>query len=123
MENRTERQQQQTVFLLSAVAGACGAYFHKDVLFYVAIALAVVGAFSLLVTKWIDFVWMKLAWLLGAIVPRIILSVVFYLLLTPLALLSRVFGDKDPLLLKRRADSLFKVREGEMQRSSFEKPW
>ena len=123
MENRTERQQQQTVFLLSAVAGACGAYFHKDVLLYVAIVLALIGAFSLLITKWIDFVWMKLAWLLGAIVPRIILSVVFYLLLTPIAMLSRIFGDKDPLLLKKRADSFFKVRVGEIHPSSFEKPW
>lgn len=123
MENRTERQQQQTVFLLSAVAGACGVYFHKDVLLYVAIILSVMGAFSLLITKWIDFVWMKLAWLLGAIVPRIILSAVFYLLLTPIAMLSRIFGDKDPLLLKKRTDSFFKVRVGEIQSSSFEKPW
>lgn len=123
MENRTERQQQQTVFLLSAVAGACGVYFHKDVLLYVAIILSAMGAFSLLITKWIDFVWMKLAWLLGAIVPRIILSAVFYLLLTPIAMLSRIFGDKDPLLLKKRTDSFFKVRVGEIQSSSFEKPW
>lgn len=123
MENRTERQQQQTVFLLSAVAGACGVYFHKDVLLYVAIILSAMGAFSLLITKWIDFVWMKLAWLLGAIVPRIILSAVFYLLLTPIAMLSRIFGDKDPLLLKKRTDSFFRVRVGEIQSSSFEKPW
>ena len=66
---------------------------------------------------------MKLAWLLGAIVPRIILSAVFYLLLTPIAMLSRIFGDKDPLLLKKRTDSFFKVRVGEIQSSSFEKPW
>lgn len=123
MEKRTERQQQQTVFLLSAIAGGCGMYFHVDALLYVAILLAFVGAFSLLLTKWIDFGWMRLAWVLGAIVPRVILSAVFYLLLTPIALLSRIFGDQDPLLLKKRSESFFKVRVGEMQKSSFEKPW
>lgn len=123
MKNRTERQQQQTVFLLSAIVGACGIYFHKEVLLYVAVMLSLMGAFSLLITKWIDFGWMKLAWLLGAIVPRIILSVIFYVLLTPIALLSRIFGDQDPLWLKKRTDSFFKVRVGEIEKSSFEKPW
>ncbi len=40
--------------------------------------------------------WMRLAQLLGAINSRIILSAAFYLLLTPLGLLTRLFG-RDPL--------------------------
>lgn len=120
---RTERQQQQTVFLLSGMAGVFAIYFHLQVLVYVSILLAFIGAFSLLLTKWIDFIWMKLALLLGAVIPRILLSLIFYLFLTPIALLSRWLGDKDPLLLKRRSDSYFRTRVGEMKKTSFEKPW
>ena len=40
--------------------------------------------------------WMKIAHVLGAINSRIILSVAFYLLITPIGLLTRLLG-RDPL--------------------------
>lgn len=123
MGNRTERQQQQTVFLLCAFAGGGGIYLQEATLLYVSILLALIGAFSQWLTKWIDFLWMKLAWLMGAIVPRILLSGIFYLFLTPIALLSHIFGDKDPLLLRKQSGSIFKARVGEIEKTSFEKPW
>jgi hypothetical protein len=123
MENRTPRQQQQTLFLLSAIAGGGGIYFHTENLLYLSVLLALVGAFSLTLSHWIDFLWMKLAWLLGAIIPRILLSVIFYLMLTPLAILSRLFGEKDPLFLKKQSGSVFRTRVGGVEKASFEKPW
>ena len=41
-------------------------------------------------------VWMALAVVLGFIMTRVILSVVFYLIMTPIGLLMRLFG-KDPM--------------------------
>lgn len=123
MENRTCRQQQQTLFLLSAIAGCGSLYFNTQSLLFLSIFFAFTGSFSLILTKWIDFLWMKLAWLLGAIVPRILLTVIFYILLTPLAMLSRLFGEKDPLLLNNKAGSFFKARVTEIKKASFEKPW
>ena len=41
-------------------------------------------------------IWMKLAWVLGWINTRIILSIVFYLVVFPMGILLRLFG-KDPM--------------------------
>ena len=89
----------------------------------VAIGLGGAGALSTWVAMKIDFLWMKLSYLLSLVVPNIILSVVFFLFLTPIALLSRVFGQKNPLGLKNLNDSQFKDHKQQIDQSWFEKPW
>ncbi|GHU82073.1 hypothetical protein FACS189415_1840 [Bacteroidia bacterium] len=88
----------------------------------IAILLGVICAFSDYLTKKVDFLWMKLAWLLGLIVPNILLSIVFYVFLTPIAWLSRQ-GNKDPLLLKNTKTSIFKEYRKSFNKTFFEKPW
>ncbi len=78
------------------------------------------GFLSRTLAEKIDWCWMKLAWLLGLIVPNILLSLVFYLFLTPLGLLSRL-GGKDHLSLKNTRDSLFKETNKQYSKESFEK--
>jgi hypothetical protein len=88
----------------------------------IAILLGVVCAFSDYLTRKVDFLWMKLAWLLGLIVPNILLSVVFFVFLTPIAWLSRL-GNKDPLSLKNTKTSVFKEYHKSFDKTFFEKPW
>lgn len=88
-----------------------------------ALAVCLIGAFSAYLSARIDFLWMKLSWVLGMIVPNILLSVVFYLFLTPIALISRIGGKSDPLGLKNNQDSMFKDHSGKQDKSVFEKPW
>jgi hypothetical protein len=54
--------------------------------------------------KPIEFVWMKLAFILGYIMTRIILTIVFYLAVTPVGLLRQLFS-KDPLDMKIDKDA------------------
>lgn len=54
----------------------------------------------------IEFVWMKLALVLGAIMTRVILTLTFVLAVTPLGILMRLTG-KDPLSLKDRDRSSY----------------
>jgi len=91
--------------------------------FHAALLVGTLGALSGRVAGWIDFAWMKLTWVLSLIVPNIILSLVFFLVLTPVAWLSRLFGEKDPLILKNPADSVFKSNKKSFDPASFEKPW
>ncbi len=91
--------------------------------FNAAVIIGLLGLLSSFIAKQIDFLWMKLAWVLSLIVPNILLSVIFYLLLTPIALLSRVFGEKNQLNLKNKTDSLFKDYNKVFDKPSFEKPW
>ena len=90
---------------------------------YPAIAIGLLGLFSSYLAKKIDYVWMKLVWLLSKVMPVLLLSIIFFLLLTPLALLSRLFGNKDPLTLKNTKHSLFKDSNKTFEKVTFEKSW
>jgi len=89
-------------------------------------ASILIGSLSLLssfIAKKIDFIWMKLTWLLSKIVPNVLLVIIFYIILFPVALLSRIFGNKDELNLKNNSDSLFETVTKNFESSSFKKTW
>ena len=65
------------------------------------VPLVVLGAVLPCSLKWIYVLWMTFAIVLGAIVSTILLTLVFYLVVTPIALLARLAG-KD--FLARRGD-------------------
>lgn len=90
---------------------------------YISLVIGLLGVFSPFLSQKIDFLWMKLAWVLSLIMPNILLSIIFYLFLFPIALLSKLFGNKDPLMLKHTQKSTFRTREKPFEKSSFEKPW
>lgn len=73
----------------------------------VALGVGLTGVLSTYLSEKIDFVWTKLAWLLSLIVPNIILSIIFFFFLFPVALLSRLFGKKDPLHFRNKSTSMF----------------
>jgi hypothetical protein len=89
----------------------------------VSVIIGVLGLLSGHLAKWIDLLWMKLTWILGLIIPNILLTIIFYFFLTPIALLSKVFGNKNQLTLKNTDRSLFKDRKKDFDKVSFEKPW
>lgn len=92
---------------------------------FIIIALTV-GALGLS-SKWlsiqIDFLWMKLARLLSFIVPNILLSIVFFIFLLPISLLSKLFNNKDSLKLKNKYNSYFISRNKHFIKESFERAW
>jgi hypothetical protein len=89
----------------------------------VSIFIGLLGLLSGYIAKKIDFFWMKLTWVLSFIIPNILLTVIFYFFLTPLALLSGLFGNKNQLTLKNTERSLFNDRKKDFDKASFEKPW
>ena len=89
----------------------------------VSVVVGLSGIISKKLAEFINYIWMKLAWVLSLIIPNILMSAIFYLFLTPIALLSRVFGEPNQLNLKNTESSLFKVRNKEFSKSSFEKPF
>ncbi len=90
---------------------------------YVSLTISLAGIGSSYLSKKIDTVWMQLSKLLGAIFPKIILTIFFYGILTPIAWLSRIFGAKDPLKLKNTHHSYFKDTNKQFDKHSFEKIW
>lgn len=89
----------------------------------VAFFVGLAGVLSDFIARQVDFVWMKLTLLLSYIVPNIVLTVIFYVFLFPIAMLTRLFGKKDPLHLKNTASSLFRTNEKVFDKAYFEKHW
>ncbi len=89
----------------------------------VAIATGIIGISSNYLSKKIDFLWMKLTFVLSLIVPNVLLTVIFYSFLFPIAIISRGFRKKDPLSLKNSSDSLFTDVDKKFEASSFNDPW
>ena len=63
------------------------------------------------ILKYIHFVWMMLALAMGYFLSRIILTIVFYIAITPIALIFRLIG-KDVLdrKINKKTDSYWKKR-------------
>jgi len=69
--------------------------------------------------------WFGLSKILGTAVSGILLSVIFFVLVTPVGIVRRAFGA-DPLQLKRwKSDdtSLFQIRDHQFNPKELEKPY
>ncbi|MDP3920186.1 MAG: SxtJ family membrane protein [Candidatus Omnitrophota bacterium] len=67
-------------------------------------------------------VWMSLALCMGWVMTRVILSVLFYLVISPISLISRLFGAKYlDLSFKSSDDSCWIMRQHQPSHESYEK--
>jgi len=69
--------------------------------------------------------WFGLSHVLSSVVSRVILTVLFFLVVTPIGLIRRAMGA-DALQLKKwkqGRDSVFVVREGALQAQDLENPY
>jgi len=97
--------------------------YRNDWFLYISLSLGLIGIFSPWLSRKIDFLWMKLAELLSYIVPNILMGLVFYVVLFPLALISRVFQKNKPLQLRNIDGSMYKNTNKTFEKSTFEKMW
>ncbi|MEM6883879.1 MAG: SxtJ family membrane protein [Verrucomicrobiota bacterium] len=78
----------------------------------VAFALLLVTLFSPVILRPFNWVWLKFGLLLHCIVSPVILGAIFFLVVTPTAVLMRIFG-KDPLRLKRSSQPTYWINRTE----------
>lgn len=91
---------------------------------WVAAALVLGGAFEFRWASWIAGAWLRFAAALGVFNSRLILSVVFFCVLTPVALLFRRFnGDLVAHFRNRKRQSCFDDVRRTYRREDFEKLW
>ncbi len=99
-------------------------YFLKSSI--IDVVIIIVSGLSLLFEKFsiiIEKTWFKINWIVSLIVPNIILSLVFYLFLTPISILSKLFKYKNDYKTKNTSDSNFIISNRNYKKNSFEKPW
>lgn len=69
--------------------------------------------------------WFGLSQILGTVMSKVILSIIFYLVLTPMGLLRSISG-KDPMRMRqfgRGEDSVFRVRDHTFVAADIEQPF
>ena len=97
-------------------------WLRQTIWLYVAIGITISGALSPMLARWISLTWRKLTRLLGMVNSQVLLTLVYFLILTPLAGLHRL-RRRDPLFLKHHADSYFQVLDQRFEGQDLEEMW
>jgi hypothetical protein len=97
--------------------------FKRNYFLYAAVGI---GVSSLMFDSVADLIlkgWMKLAEVLGYINTRILMTLVFFIFLTPFALLQRLLSRKNYLSLKDSEETVFHTRDHQYQPEDFDNIW
>jgi hypothetical protein len=90
---------------------------------YAALIIGVATIFIAAAAKTVEWLWQKLAFGLGWVNSRLLLSLIFFTVLLPVAWFSRWF-TKDSLNLKRNhAASIFHTRNHRYRKEDLENIW
>jgi len=98
-----------------AVIGFITVFYNSPAFTYlipIGFTIAALGFIAPIILKPFYLVWMTLAVLLGFVSTRVILIILFYLIITPIGFVSKMFG-KDPMERKidKNSNSYWTYRE------------
>jgi phosphate/sulfate permease len=88
----------------------------------ISLITGIIGIISNSFSRAVEKGWMAISRVLSLIIPSILLGSVFYLILFPIALVSKIF-TKDPLMLSNEYQTLFIPVRKDLDKKSFEKTW
>src|SRR6185369_3921749 len=88
MKQPTQKEVYTTIIVLALASMIIQLMFHFKYGDEVAGTLLVLSLLSFTAAKWIAIAWLKFSEVLGSVTSKIILSVIFFLFLIPLAFLS-----------------------------------
>jgi hypothetical protein len=124
---QTPNKNETTKTILTISVGFLVIYFltkSSQVWFlYISVFVGVIGVVSDTLSKYIEWLWLKIGLILSYIVPNIMMGIIFFLILFPISLLSKVFRKKDVLRLKNNSDSVYSEVNREYDKSHFENMW
>jgi hypothetical protein len=89
---------------------------------YAALVIGAIALFIPALSRKIHDLWMKFAEVLGMVMNKVILGLVFFIFLVPVALLSRIFR-KNPLKVTKEKTSYFSERNFTYTKKSLEQLW
>lgn len=123
-ENNRRARDLETIIVLSVVFLIIFIISGREFFIFTGLALLIISLLLKRLTARISDLWLRLSELIGNFNSKIILTLVFFIVLTPVAVLYRVFS-RNPLGLKRQEDesSYFCTRDHFYKREDFEKTW
>lgn len=90
---------------------------------FVGLVLACIALLAKKTSGLIAGAWMRLSQGLGSLISKILLTLVFFLLLLPIALLAKLFGHNALSLSRTNQDSYFIVRHHRFTDQDMKNPW
>jgi len=94
-------------------------------IFWPLIISGVVLFFGFLIPKlglFITFFWFEMAHYIGGFSSKVILTIIYFTLITPYALILKIFNKKD-VLGKKTKEKVFVKRYKKIEPQDFENPW
>ena len=98
------------LFMVSAVLFYYDNYLYQN-LTMISVVFIVLGVVLPLLLKPVYLLWMIFAVILGWIMTRVILCIIFYIIITPIGLITRLLGEDFLNLRKIKADSYWNYRD------------
>ena len=120
-----KKQAQETGMAMVLLCLIVQLFWELPILLPLAIVLQVLMMTIPVVFKPLSIIWFGLSNKLGFIITNLILTISFFLIVTPVAIMRRAFGA-DPLLLKKwktENQSIFKVRDHQFKSHDLIKPY
>jgi len=101
------KQENNSKTVLAIVVGflALSLILKVKVLLFIALGVGGLSALSSSLEGFIVLIWNKISLTLGWLMSRIVLTLVFFIFLTPIALLKKLVSSKDPLQIKKTSST------------------
>lgn len=96
---------------------------ENEILSYVILGIALLSALFKSVASGIASIWMAFGMLLGRINGAILLTLVYFLILTPLSWLKKLFSPSDVFTKSKGKDSRFIMRDHVYSKGDIQYPW
>ncbi|MBD3322749.1 MAG: hypothetical protein GF350_16730 [Chitinivibrionales bacterium] len=123
--NITKNQSKDTGMAMVLISMLLFVGFHHIHFVYSAIGLLIITMVWPVFFRPLGYLWFGMSIILGTIVSKIILTAIFYGLVTPLGVIKRMTGS-EPLQLKKwkkQNSSYFHTREITFSKKDIEKPY
>jgi hypothetical protein len=110
---------------LVIVTGLLIIYLFKDwrALLIAAIFIGLIGVILNEPASWITWLWYKIADIFGKVVPKVILSLVFYVFLFPISMISKIFIKGNLGINVKNRESMWTDRVHNYSKDDLTKPW
>ena len=98
-------------------------FLDNEIIFYVCLFLSGIGVLSYKSSIIIEKIWFKVSYILSQIIPNVLLSLIFFLILTPISLLSKLFNSHTNFNSYNNQNTTFKTQNKSFVKESFERAW
>ena len=119
----SKEKNQETILAIVLGLTVIWYFTHVTPLIYISIILVAIALLWQTLAGFITWIWLKLSHVMGWVMSKVILSIVFYLILFPIAALSRLFKPDLMRIKKNGKPSYYSERNQKYSAEDLQNPW